>query len=70
MRDFNDVINQQEKYGRRPFPNNQNHGLKVIMDRYGLINIGYSGPKYTCTNNRNGMALIKERLDRAIVNQD
>ncbi|XP_042962444.1 uncharacterized protein LOC122296710 [Carya illinoinensis] len=40
------------------------------MDRNGLIDIGFTGPKFTWTNNRKGVALIKERLDRVIVNQE
>ncbi|XP_042942842.1 uncharacterized protein LOC122277024 [Carya illinoinensis] len=40
------------------------------MDRHGLIDIGYSGPQYTWSNNRSDMALIRERLDRAMATQE
>ncbi|KAF5442124.1 hypothetical protein F2P56_037171 [Juglans regia] len=68
--DFNDLIDQNKKSGGRPIYYNPNKGLKALMDRNGLIDIGYMGPKFIWTNNRQGQALIRERLDRAIANQE
>lgn len=47
-----------------------NGELKNLMDSHGLIDVGYSGPSFTRSNNRHGGALIRERLDRGIVNQE
>lgn len=33
-----------------------------------MIDIGFNGPKYTWTNNRNGLNNIKERIDRGVAN--
>ncbi|XP_028058205.1 uncharacterized protein LOC114262062 [Camellia sinensis] len=38
------------------------------MDECHLTDLGFSGPKFTWTNGRHGLANIKERLDRALCN--
>lgn len=38
------------------------------MDAAGLVDIGYSGCPFTWTNARDDLDMIKERLDRALVN--
>lgn len=38
------------------------------MDNCALIELGFSGPKFTWNNKRVGAANIKERLDRAVAN--
>ncbi|KAG2712673.1 hypothetical protein I3760_04G137100 [Carya illinoinensis] len=67
--DFNDLHDQLEKYGGRPVLNNHNQGLRSFLNSNGLIDIGFSNPKFTWRNNRHGRALIRERIDRIIVNQ-
>ncbi|KAL7180965.1 hypothetical protein ACSBR1_039925 [Camellia fascicularis] len=40
------------------------------INRCGLMDIGCSGPKFTWSNNRQGMANTMERLDRALCNAE
>lgn len=42
--------------------------LKEFMQNLGGIDLGFCGSRYTWENNQEGIALIKERLDRVIVN--
>ena len=39
-----------------------------VIEKNGLIDINFSGNPYTCSNGREGLANIKERLDRAFAN--
>ncbi|KAG6627511.1 hypothetical protein CIPAW_15G134000 [Carya illinoinensis] len=66
--DCNDLLNQTDKVGGRPVTSTSIGGLKSLMDSYGLIDIGFSGPTFTWTNNRQGKAMIRERLDWRIAN--
>lgn len=43
MRDFNDVINQQEKKGGRLIDLNRVTKFKEMLDYYSLTDLGYSG---------------------------
>uniref|UniRef100_A0A803MJW8 RNase H type-1 domain-containing protein n=1 Tax=Chenopodium quinoa TaxID=63459 RepID=A0A803MJW8_CHEQI len=38
------------------------------VDEAGLVDLGYNGPAFTWNNGRDGMELIRERLDRALAN--
>ncbi|XP_056692237.1 uncharacterized protein [Spinacia oleracea] len=66
--DLNEVTNQSEKKGGRQFRLSQCSDLVNFMDAGGLVDIGYNGCPYTWTNARQGLELIQERLDRALVN--
>ncbi|KAG7967634.1 hypothetical protein I3843_08G108700 [Carya illinoinensis] len=66
--DFNDLVNQSEKFGGCPVNSSSMGGLKTMMNKHGLVDMGYSGSNFTWTNNRQGKALIRERLDRGIAN--
>ncbi|KAL7247828.1 hypothetical protein ACSBR2_002690 [Camellia fascicularis] len=67
--DFNDIMGQNER--RSYSQNNQSYRCRKFLDninRCGLMDIGCSGPKFTWSNNRHGMANTRERLDRALCN--
>ncbi|XP_056691001.1 uncharacterized protein [Spinacia oleracea] len=66
--DMNEVTSQSEKLGGRPFRSGQCADLRTFIDAAGLMDLGYHGCPYTWTNARDGAALIKERLDRALAN--
>ncbi|KAG2726079.1 hypothetical protein I3760_01G095400, partial [Carya illinoinensis] len=68
--DFNDLLNQSEKYGGRPVVTNSNGGLNNFMNGHGLIDIAFLGASFTWSNKRRGKALIRERFDQGIVNQE
>lgn len=61
MGDFNSVIDAKDKKGGW-------HGLRGVVDNLGLIDIGFSGEKFTWNNRRGGIENIQERLDRCYAN--
>lgn len=66
--DFNQVIHPSEKHGGlRPSTARMNAFLEVIHC-CAMIDLGYSGPRYTWSNLRPGPAHVQERLDRALGN--
>ncbi|XP_035545422.1 uncharacterized protein LOC118348263 [Juglans regia] len=67
--DFNSILSQSEKFGGKSFAQSSTlKGLPLFMNRFGFVDIGFNGPKYTWSNKRAGFNLIKERLDRGIAN--
>ncbi|KAG2679144.1 hypothetical protein I3760_11G037500, partial [Carya illinoinensis] len=67
---FNDITNRSEKHRGRPTSNNLGNGIKELMSRHGIIDIGFTEPQFTWSNNKHGSTLIRERLDRVIINQE
>ncbi|KAL7162143.1 hypothetical protein ACSBR2_042591 [Camellia fascicularis] len=69
--DFNDYGSQNE---RRSFSlNHTSRRTQKFLDRVNncnLLDLGSTGPRLTWTNNRQGLANIMERLDRAMCNED
>lgn len=66
--DFNEILNNDEKEGGIRHTWSHPRYLRNFMDYNGLIDVGFSGQKFTWENRRTGTELIRERLDRAIVN--
>jgi hypothetical protein len=64
--DFNAIISPIDKFGGRPFYSNFNNSFSHFLNTMGMIDLGFSGNPYTWSNNRQGLGLIKERLDRGI----
>lgn len=65
---MNHILDQEDKQGGRAIIPSQTWAMWEAVDSRGLINMGFSGPRYTWSNNRGGRAKIKERLDRALCN--
>lgn len=69
MGDFNDYAYQNE---RKSFSHSQNQNrtqrFRERINNCNLIDLGSVGPRFTWTNNRQGMANIMQRLDRALCN--
>ncbi|XP_034211169.1 uncharacterized protein LOC117624139 [Prunus dulcis] len=59
--DFNDMLKTDEKMGGTPL--HRLRGFKKWFDENNMIDLGFSGPKFTWTNNR-----VFERIDRAVCN--
>ncbi|KAF5931671.1 hypothetical protein HYC85_027842 [Camellia sinensis] len=59
-----------DKFGGRPINLSRALKFKECMDHCGMLDLGFSGPKFTWTNLRNTRALIRERLDRAWSNHE
>jgi hypothetical protein len=64
--DFNAIIAQHDKLGGRPFPSFSRNNFSYFMNKFGMVDLGFSGNPYTWSNHRYGHSLIKERLDRCI----
>ncbi|BFG35444.1 hypothetical protein CerSpe_217180 [Prunus speciosa] len=59
--DFNDILSVDEKLGGAS--SGRSKGFKDWVDRHEMLDLGFTGPKFTWTNKR-----VLERLDRAISN--
>lgn len=66
--DFNVVLNSGEKFGGNPV--NCSHALKLqeCLNECGMIDMGFTGPRFTWTNLRGLTKLIQKRLDRGFCN--
>ncbi|GMP46214.1 hypothetical protein CsSME_00014459 [Camellia sinensis var. sinensis] len=70
MGDFNEILTSVDKFRGKPINLSRALKLKDCMDHCGMLDLGFSGPKFTWTNLRNTRALIRERLDRAWSNHE
>lgn len=67
--DFNAVTHQNDKYGGRSVTfSSSSAGMNRFMLSARLLDLGFSGNKFTWTNGREDQSLIMERLDRGIAN--
>lgn len=66
--DFNKVISKEEKFGGRSIWKKHMFPKQLLID-YGGFDLGYCGSNFNWSNRQEGLALIKERLDRAIVDR-
>jgi hypothetical protein len=68
--DFNFVIDQFEKLGGKPVASSSHCPFRNFIDHLGLVDLGFVGNPFTWCNNRQGIATIKERLDRGLASFD
>lgn len=66
--DFNETLTAEDKFGGRAVGVNSSLRFKEYLDNCNMIDIGFSGPRFTWTNKREVQALIQVRLDRFFVN--
>jgi hypothetical protein len=64
--DFNAITASIDKLGGRPFYSNFDNCFSQFLNSLGLIDLGFSSNPFTWSNNRQGLALIKEHLDRGV----
>jgi hypothetical protein len=64
--DLNFVLDQSEKQGGRLVASSSSCPFKKFIDHFGLVDLGFAGNPYTWCNHRQGLATIKERLDRGL----
>ncbi|XP_038974426.1 uncharacterized protein LOC120105762 [Phoenix dactylifera] len=63
--DFNCIVHPHEKMGGRAFTYKREiREFQDFIMENGLIDLGFSGPKFTWRNNQQGQARVWERLDR------
>ncbi|GLT52118.1 hypothetical protein SLA2020_254760 [Shorea laevis] len=68
--DFNDVVDQIEKFGGAPVCQYRVKAYTDCMSDCNLMDIGYTGGRFTWVNMRESNQIIRERIDRAWANSD
>lgn len=61
--DFNQILWSDEKKGGTPFSRSHAQPFVDVVNNCGLCDLGFSGPKFTWSNMRNGLDNVQERLD-------
>ena len=70
MGDFNEVLSKKEKFGGNPVCQRRVRSIKECMDVCHMMDLGFSGPKFTWINKREVGDLIQYRLDRCWANPE
>jgi exonuclease III len=68
--DFNSICSSEDKRGGNQGENYSANWFKNFMFNTGAIDLDFFGPQFTWSNKREGLANIKERLDRGVCDQD
>ncbi len=69
--DFNCILSPNEKRGGRAYSDSvDRREFREFVDDAGLVDLGFSGPRFTWCNNQLGRARVWERLDRALASSD
>lgn len=68
--DFNDVMCAAEKWGVRDVCKSRIDEFNHCISSCGLLDLGYSGPKFTWVNKRSDGNLVMEHLDRFLGNAE
>ena len=66
--DFNEPLVEADKFGGRLVSINRSLLFKDCLDKCNMVDMGFSGPRYTWTNRREINNLIQERIDRVFMN--
>ena len=66
--DFNEELCQDEHLGVRDRSDTRMNLFRDCLDDCGLVDLGFSGPKFTWNNRQSADAHVKVRLDRAVAN--
>ena len=65
--DFNEPLMEDDKFGGRAVSVSRSLLFKEFLDKCNMIDIGFSGPRFTWPNKREVQALIQEKIDRFFV---
>ena len=68
--DFNEPLVSSDKYCGRVVNINNSLQFKECLDRCNMVDLWFSGPRYTWTNKRGISGLIQERIDKFFVTPD
>lgn len=66
--DFNEVLTASEKRGGKHLGTTSRKYLMNFIENSGCIDLGFVGNPFTWRNKRGGLAHIRQRLDRALAN--
>jgi hypothetical protein len=67
--DFNEVVVDSEKLGGNTRQRSHMLAFQQALEEGDLTDLGFVGPKFTWSNCQEGVALIRERLDRGVANR-
>ena len=70
MLNFNEPLNTNDKFSGRDISVNRYLLFKECLDKCYMIDLGFSGPRFTWTNRKEMNALIQERIDHFFVNPE
>ncbi|KAG5524441.1 hypothetical protein RHGRI_031186 [Rhododendron griersonianum] len=68
--DFNEITSGDEKSGGAHGGGSSQRSLRECINKCELIDLGFTGPKCTRSNLREGRSPIKERIDKAYWNEE
>ena len=68
--DLNCIKRSEEKCGGRAVSECSVNYLKDFMSNIGAIDLGFNGLSFTWSSRREGLANIKERLDKCLCDQE
>ena len=68
--DFNDILSCEEKWGGNRPVASRIREFRDCLNDCNMIDMGFSGPKFTWSNCHDISSLIMERLDRVVANTD
>jgi len=68
--DFNEILKSHEKSGGRLRPQGQIDQFREVLDECNLIDLGYSGNKFTWSKSYPNGGMVWERLDKAVGSVD
>ncbi|KAG5598988.1 hypothetical protein H5410_030358 [Solanum commersonii] len=65
--DYNVITSIEEKLGGVPYNMRKSLEFIAVIEACGLVDLGFSGQRYTWSNNRGILQRVWKRLDRALV---
>lgn len=65
--DFNEPLVNSDKYGGRAISINNSQQFKECLNKCNMVDLGFMGPRFIWTNNRDISGLIQERINRFFV---
>ncbi|GLT73561.1 hypothetical protein SLA2020_454110 [Shorea laevis] len=68
--DFNDVVDQSEKFGGNDVSQTRVRAYLDCMNSCNMVDLGFTGNRFTWVNMRCSNQMIRERLDRVWANPD
>lgn len=66
--DFNEPLTEEDQFEGRAVSVNRSLLFKECLDKCSMIDIGFTGARFTWTNKRPIQSLIQEQIDRFFVN--
>lgn len=70
MEDFNEILEDSEKWWGARKPRVQMEDFKNSLEHCQLCDMGFVGLRFTWANNRYDHQFMRERLDKAVANKE